>query len=74
MCGSKPKTPKVVQRDPQQDAAKAAAEAAKKANEETAATRARKQQSSLMARGAAGVQGDASTLMQQAGAKLKLGG
>lgn len=66
MCGGR-STPKVVERDPKAEEAKAAAEAAKKANEEQAALRARKQQQTLLSRGAQGVGGQANTLMQQAG-------
>ena len=73
MCSSSPSTPDVVVRDPKIEARKAAAEAAKKANKEMAAIRARKAQSTLMARGAAGVTGDANTLLQQAAGKVRLG-
>lgn len=74
MCiGGAPKTPKVVQRDPQAEARKAAQEATMKANEESAAIRARKAKNTLMARGAAGVGGTADTLMQVAAGKPNLG-
>ncbi len=73
MCSSSPETPDVVVRDPKADARKAAAEAAKKANKELAAIRARKAKSTLLARGAAGVEGTGNTLLAQAVGKQRLG-
>ena len=76
MCGSqkKPKTPKVVQRDPNAEARKAAEAAALVANQEAANARARKQRNNLLARGAAGVQGQANVMGGQAVGKQTLGG
>jgi hypothetical protein len=76
MCGSKkkPKQPQVVQRDPNAEAAKAAEAAAKVANEEAANARIRKSKNNLLARGAAGVQGTASTGAGMAKGKMTLGG
>lgn len=77
MCGGKRSgqstTPTVVTRDPKADADRAAAEAAHKANEETAGLRARKAQSGLLTRGAAGTQGNANLLTQGATGKKTLG-
>ena len=75
MCGSKkkPKTPKVVQRDPAEEARKAAEEAAKKANEEAQAARLAKSKNNLLARGAAGVSGQANVMGGRATGKMTLG-
>jgi hypothetical protein len=76
MCGifSSPKTPKVVQRDPQAEADAAANKAAQKANSETAARRRRQQESSLLATGAQGVAGPSgSSLLSSAYGKDRLG-
>ena len=55
MCGSKPKPPQVVQRDPVADAAKAANEAQAKANAETATRRKAMRKNSLFTVGPRGV-------------------
>lgn len=66
-------TPQVVQQDPKGDQAKAEAEAASKANSERAARKRTTQSSSLLATGAQGVTGDASTSSVLAYGKDKLG-
>ena len=75
MCGGgKPKTPAVVQRDPAAEAEAAANAAAVKANEEAATRRKRKHESSLLASGAKGVQGQAgASLLASAQGKDTLG-
>lgn len=73
MCGGK-RTPAVVQRDPKAEAEQAANEAAIKANSETATRKRRKQESSLLASGAQGVQGPVgSSLLATAKGKETLG-
>lgn len=57
MCGSKPKPPPVVYRDPVADAAAAANQAQGAANAETAARRKRLKASSLFTQGPRGVAG-----------------
>jgi hypothetical protein len=59
MCGSKPKPPPVIVRDPVADAATAANDAQKTANAETAARRKRLKGSSLFTSGARGTPGAA---------------
>jgi hypothetical protein len=70
MCGkSAPPQPKVVQRDPVADEAKAQAEAQRKTNTETAAKKRRRLGSSLLTAGAAGVAAPPPSLLAQASAK-----
>lgn len=74
MCKSKPpKTPQVIQRDPQKEAAIAARKAAQVANNEVAATNVRKRKTGIaMDAGSAGA--GSKTLMQTAAGKDTLGG
>jgi len=78
MCGnpfkSKPKTPKVVQVDPAADQAKLEAQAASKANAEAVARKKNLRQNSLLATGAQGVEGEATTSSVMARGKQELGG
>src|SRR3546814_5559189 len=66
MCGSAPKVPKVVERDPIAEQAKADALAQQKANSEIASRKRRRQRSSLLTSGATGSAAPANSLLAQA--------
>lgn len=67
MCGSKPKTPEVIERDPIREAADAENVAAGRSNADLAKKRKTRKQSSLLAQGAQGYTGPAAnTLLAQA--------
>ena len=66
MCGSAPRTPEVVKRDPIAEQAQADALAQQKANSEIAARKRRRQRSSLLTSGATGSAAPANSLLAQA--------
>ena len=66
MCGSKPKAPKVVERDPVAEQRRAEAEATIAENRERSNTRRRRQRSSLLTLGAGGAADPGRSLLAQA--------